>query len=83
MRRNYKLTATETDCMIFNLGPIGDWLGERLTANAEDLTDEQMQGMKKDDLIKAVKELQAKLKNSNRQLTEYQHRIHEAFFKIR
>jgi len=69
--------------MIFNLGPIGDWLGERLTANAEDLTDEQMQGMKKDDLIKAVKELQAKVKNSNKQLTDYQHRINEAFFKIR
>ena len=40
--------------MIFNLGPIGDWLGERLTANAEELTDDQMQSMKKDDLIKAV-----------------------------
>ena len=69
--------------MIFNLGPIGDWLGERLTANAEELTDDQMQSTKKDDLIKAVKELQSKLKNSNRQLTEYQHRIHEAFFKSR
>ena len=69
--------------MIFNLGPIGNWLGERLSANAEELTDDQLQSMKKDDLIKAVKELQTKTRNANKQLTDYQHRIHEAFFKIR
>lgn len=69
--------------MIFNLGPIGNWLGERLSANAEELTDDQLQSMKKDDLIKAVKELQMKTRNANKQLTDYQRRIHEAFFKIR
>lgn len=69
--------------MLFNLPAIGTFLGERLTANAEDLTDEQLQKMSKDDLISAVKELRAKhrtLARKNRQLNE---KIMDLFMSIK
>lgn len=69
--------------MLFNLPAIGTFLGERLTANAEDLTDEQLQKMSKDDLISAVKELRAKhrtLARKNRQMNE---KIMDLFMSIK
>jgi hypothetical protein len=69
--------------MIFNLTAIGDFLGERLTANAEELTDEQLQKMSKDDLISAVKELRLKhrtLARKNRQIND---KIMELFLSIK
>lgn len=69
--------------MLFNLPAIGNFLGERLTANAEDLTDDQLQKMSKDDLISAVKELRAKhrtLARKNRQMNE---KIMDLFMSIK
>lgn len=69
--------------MLFNLPAIGTFLGERLTANAEDLTDEQLQKMSKDDLISAVKELRAKhrtLARKNRQMND---KIMDLFLSIK
>ncbi len=69
--------------MLFNLPAIGNFLGERLTANAEDLTDDQLQKMSKDDLISAVKELRAKhrtLARKNRQLND---KIMDLFMSIK
>lgn len=46
---------------------IGEWLSGRMAKKAEDLTSEQLDEMSKSDLIKAVLELQSKLKTSRQE----------------
>lgn len=69
--------------MIFNLPAIGNFLGERLTANAEDLTDEQLQKMSKDDLISAVKELRLKHRTLARKNRQMHDKIMDMFLSIK
>lgn len=64
--------------MFFDLGKIGGWLGNRLAPNVEDLSEEQLRDMKKDELVTAVKELQYK----NRQLAKKYDRITEKITEI-
>lgn len=69
--------------MLFNLPAIGNFLGERLTANAEDLTDDQLQKMSKDDLISAVKELRAKHRTLARKNRHMNEKIMDLFMSIK
>jgi len=68
--------------MFFDLGKIGSWLGNRLSPNVEDLTDEQLQGMKKDDLVNVVKELQYKNKQLTKNYDKITDKITEIFMKL-
>lgn len=61
---------------------IGDWLRARTTQKAEDLTNEQMEGMSKPMLINAVKELQAQLRTSSAETKKKSDTIWKLFLKI-
>jgi hypothetical protein len=68
--------------MFFNLSKIGEWLGKKLSPNPEELTDDDLQKLRKDDLILIVKELQYKSKTLARQNKQLQDKVYDIFLKL-
>ncbi len=68
--------------MFFDLSKIGEWLGKKLSPNVEELTDEELQKLRKDDLILIVKELQYKSKTLARQKKQLQDKVYDIFIKL-
>jgi hypothetical protein len=68
--------------MFFDLSKIGEWLGKKLSPNVEELTDEELQKLRKDDLILIVKELQYKSKTLTRQKKQLQDKVYDIFMKL-
>lgn len=68
--------------MFFDLSKIGEWLGKKLSPNVEELTDEELQKLRKDDLILIVKELQYKNKTLARQKKQLQDKVYDIFIKL-
>jgi hypothetical protein len=68
--------------MFFNLSKIGEWLGKKLSPNPEELTDDDLQQLRKDDLILIVKELQYKSKTLTRQKKQLQDKVYDIFIKL-
>lgn len=68
--------------MFFNLSKIGDWLGKKLSPNVEELTDEDLQNLRKEDLIIVVKELQYKSRTLARQKKQLQDKVYDLFIKL-
>jgi hypothetical protein len=68
--------------MFFDLSKIGEWLGKKLSPNVEELTDEELQKLRKDDLILIVKELQYKSKTLTRQKKQLQDKVYDLFIKL-
>ena len=68
--------------MFFDLSKIGEWLGKKLSPNVEELTDEELQKLRKDDLILIVKELQYKSKTLARQKKQLQDKVYDLFIKL-
>lgn len=68
--------------MFFDLSKIGEWLGKKLSPNVEELTDEELQKLRKDDLILIVKELQLKHKTLARQKKQLQDKVYDLFIKL-
>jgi len=68
--------------MFFDLSKIGEWLGKKLSPNVEELTDEELQKLRKDDLILIVKELQYKSKMLTRQKKQLQDKVYDIFMKL-
>jgi hypothetical protein len=68
--------------MFFDLSKIGEWLGKKLSPNVEELTDEELQKLRKDDLILIVKELQYKSKTLTRQKKQLQDKVYDLFLKL-
>ena len=50
--------------------------------NVEELTDEELQKLRKDDLILIVKELQYKSKTLTRQKKQLQDKVYDLFIKL-
>lgn len=69
--------------MFFNINKVGDWLGSRLAKQAADLTNEDLQDMTKDQLITAVKELQAVTKKQETQLKRKSDQIFNMFVRMK
>ncbi len=61
---------------------IGEWLSGRMNKKAEELTNEQLEGMSKSDLIMAVIELQNKLKTSRQETKKKSDTIWKLFLKF-
>lgn len=68
--------------MFFDLSKIGEWLGKKLSPNVEELTDEELQKLRKDDLILIVKELQYKSKTLTRQKKQLQDKVYDIFLRL-
>ena len=68
--------------MFFDLSKIGEWLGKKLSPNLEELTDDELQKLRKDDLILIVKELQYKSKTLTRQKKQLQDKVYDLFIKL-
>lgn len=68
--------------MFFDLSKIGEWLGKKLSPNVEELTDEELQKLRKDDLILIVKELQYKSKTLSRQRKQLSDKLYDIFIKL-
>ena len=68
--------------MFFDLSKIGEWLGKKLSPNLEELTDEELQKLRKEDLILIVKELQYKNKTITRQKKQLQDKVYDLFIKL-
>lgn len=68
--------------MFFNLSKIGDWLGKKLSPTVEELTDEELQKLRKEDLIIVVKELQYKSRTLARQKKQLQDKVYDLFIKL-
>ncbi len=68
--------------MFFDLSKIGEWLGKKLSPNPEELTDEELQKLRKEDLILIVKELQYKSKTLARQKKQLQDKVYDLFIKL-
>lgn len=68
--------------MFFDLSKIGEWLGKKLSPNVEELTDEELQKLRKEDLILIVKELQYKSKTLTRQKKQLQDKVYEIFLHL-
>ena len=68
--------------MFFDLSKIGEWLGKKLSPNVEELTDEELQKLRKDDLILIVKELQYKSKTLARQKKQLQDKVYDIFLRL-
>ena len=68
--------------MFFDLSKIGEWLGKKLSPNVEELTDEELQKLRKDDLILIVKELQYKSKTLARQKKQLHDKVYDLFIKL-
>ena len=68
--------------MFFDLSKIGDWLGKKLPPNVEELTDEELQKLRKEDLILVVKELQYKSRTLSRQKKQLQDKVYDLFIKL-
>lgn len=68
--------------MFFDLSKIGEWLGKKLSPNVEELTDEELQKLRKEDLILIVKELQYKSKTLTRQKKQLQDKVYDLFIKL-
>ena len=68
--------------MFFDLSKIGEWLGKKLSPNVEELTDEELQKLRKDDLILIVKELQYKSKTLTRQKRQLTDKVYDIFMKL-
>lgn len=68
--------------MFFDLEKIGGWLGNRLSPNVEDLSEEQLRDMKKDELVTAVKELQYKNKQLAKKYDKITEKITDIFMKM-
>jgi hypothetical protein len=68
--------------MFFDLSKIGEWLGKKLSPNVEELTDEELQKLRKDDLLLIVKELQYKSKTLTRQKKQLQDKVYDIFMKL-
>lgn len=69
--------------MFLNISHIGDWLGNKLSANAEELKDDDLQNMTKAELITSIKELQAKYKQSVRTSQRLSDGIMKVFLNIK
>ena len=68
--------------MFFDLSKIGEWLGKKLSPNVEELTDEELQKLRKEDLIIVVKELQYKSKTLARQKKQLQDKVYDIFLRL-
>lgn len=68
--------------MFFDLEKIGGWLGNRLAPNVEDLSEDQLRDMKKDELVSAIKELQYKNKQLSKKYDRITEKITEIFMKL-
>ena len=68
--------------MFFDLSKIGEWLGKKLSPNVEELTDEELQKLRKEDLIIVVKELQLKHKTLARQKRQLTDKVYDIFMKL-
>lgn len=68
--------------MFFDLEKIGGWLGNRLAPNVEDLSEDQLREMKKDELVSAIKELQYKNKQLSKKYDKITEKITEIFMKL-
>ena len=69
--------------MFFDLSKFGDWLGNRLGKTAVELSNEDLQSMSKDQLITAVKELQAVVKKQDYQLKKKSDQIFDMFVRMK
>lgn len=68
--------------MFFDLSKIGEWLGKKLSPNVEELTDEELQKLRKEDLILIVKELQYKSRTLTRQKKQLHDKVYDLFIKL-
>lgn len=68
--------------MFFDLSKIGEWLGKKLSPNLEELTDDELQKLRKEDIILIVKELQYKNKTITRQKKQLQDKVYDLFIKL-
>jgi hypothetical protein len=68
--------------MFFDLSKIGEWLGKKLSPNPEELTDDDLQKLRKEDLILVVKELQYKNKTLAKQRKQLSDKLYDIFLKL-
>jgi hypothetical protein len=68
--------------MFFDLSKIGEWLGKKLSPNVDELTEEELQKLRKEDLILVVKELQYKSKTLTRQKKQLSDKLYDIFLKL-
>jgi hypothetical protein len=55
---------------IENFQAVGEWLGERLSPTADDITRDEASKMKKDELVDAVMELQSQVASLKKELAD-------------
>jgi len=65
--------------MQFNISKLGEWLGDKLTRNVDELTEEQLSTMSRAELVGIIAELQHKLAASREETGKVREEVMRIF----
>lgn len=68
--------------MTFNISKLGEWLGDKLTRNVDELTEEQLSTMSRAELVGIIAELQHKLEASREDTRKVREEIMRIFVEM-
>lgn len=68
--------------MPFNISKLGEWLGDKLTRNVDELTEEQLSTMSRAELVGIIAELQYKLAASREETRKVREEVMRIFVEM-
>ena len=68
--------------MPFTISKLGEWLGDKLTRNVDELTEEQLSTMSRAELVGIISELQHKLEASREDTRKVREEVMRIFVEM-